>query len=549
MTAHLSRRSLQRRALPLAAVALAGTLLVGSAQADSPTPADPTLTADLDAILSDARLANAQAGVVVVDAATGQPVYQHQPNALLTPASTMKTVTSTAALDLLGADHRFTTEVRTAGTRRGGVLVGDLVLRGGGDPSLRPQDLDDLAAKVAAAGITTVTGRVLADGSRYDNTPLGPGWAWDDEPYSYSPQISGLTLAPDAEYTMDAVQVTVTPGEAGKPAQVALNPAEAPMKLSGQITTGAAGSGSSADVERKRGVNELALTGSVAAGSAPAVFWTTVENPTVYTGDVFAGALARHGVRVVRPVAQATGSETSDALASHDSATIGELMAPMLKLSNNGIAEHLTKEIGKVKGGQGSWTAGLTQIKAYLKANGLELPAGRQVDGSGLSRYDLITPAKMNGLLQVARTKPWFQQWYDALPVAGNPARMVGGTLTARMRGTAAQDNVHAKSGSMSGVDNLAGYVTAPDGRQLVFTVMVSNFAGTSPRPLIDAIAVRLATGHPAAPSTAPSTAPAAPKSLTAPGARAAQDAPAAAPADAPEGGTRWEDCEQLARC
>lgn len=534
---------LRRRTLPFAAVALAATLLAGSAQADTPTPADPSLAADIDAILSDARLANAQAGVEVLDTTTGQVVYQHQANALLTPASTLKNATAAAALDLLGPDHVFTTEIRTTGNQYGSILNGDLVLRGGGDPTLLAQDLDDLAAKVAAAGITTVTGRVLADGSRYDSTPLGPGWAWDDEPYSYSPQISGLTVSTDTEYTMDNVQVTVTPGAAGEAAKITLNPAEAPVKLTGQVTTGAAGSAGSADAERKRGVNEIALSGSIPAGAAPASYWATVEDPTTFTGAVFAGALARHGVTVLRPVKAATGAEPSQPLLSHDSQPLAKLILPMLKISNNGMAEHLVKELGKVKGGQGSWSAGVTQVKSFLQANGLGTPVGRQVDGSGLSRYDLTTPAKMTGLLKVAQDRPWFQSWYDALPVAGNPGRMVGGTLANRMRGTAAENNVHAKTGSMSGVDNITGYATAPDGRRLAFTVMASNFAGTSPRPLLDAIAVRLAAG--------PAAAPAITKSLKAP---APAQAPALAPSlrNAPSDDsftTRWDDCETLGRC
>ncbi|GAA1214887.1 D-alanyl-D-alanine carboxypeptidase/D-alanyl-D-alanine-endopeptidase [Kitasatospora nipponensis] len=527
---------LQRRTLPLAAVMLAASLLVGSAQADTPAPADPTLTADLGAILADARLTNAQAGVQVIDADTGQVLYQHQPDALLTPASTLKTVTSAAALELLGADHRFTTEVRTAGSVYGRVLVGDLLLRGGGDPSLRPGDLDDLAARVADSGITTVTGRVLADGTRYDSTPYGPGWAWDDQPYTYSPQISGLTVAPDSEYTMDTVQVTVTPGaNAGDDARVSLSPAEAPMQLDGRITTGAAGSTTTADVERRRSVNSLDLNGSLPIGAAPVTFWQTVENPAVYTGDVFAGALERHGVHVVHDdVRAATGTEATQPLASHDSAPLSELIVPMLKLSNNGMAEHLTKEIGKVKAGQGTWTAGITQIKSFLAANGLTTPAGRQVDGSGLSRYDLITPAKMTALLKAAQTKPWYQAWYNALPVAGNPDRLVGGTLANRMRGTAAANNVHAKTGSMSGVDNLTGYVTTPDGHHLAFTAMLNNFTGPVPHDILDAVAVRLATGH-----QAPTTSPAAPRSLMAP----------APGSTTPDSGTRWEDCESLHRC
>ncbi|GAA2147322.1 D-alanyl-D-alanine carboxypeptidase/D-alanyl-D-alanine-endopeptidase [Kitasatospora kazusensis] len=534
---------IRRRTLPFAAVALAATLLAGSAQADSPSPADPALTADIDAILADARLAGAQAGVEVLDTSTGQVVYQHQADSLLTPASTLKNVTSAAALDLLGPDHVFTTEVRTTGDRYGSVLDGDLVLRGGGDPTLLTQDLDDLAAKVAAAGITTVTGRVLADGSRYDNVPLGPGWAWDDEPVSYSPQISGLTVSTDAEYTMDNVQVTVTPGTQGGPANISLNPAETPVQLVGQVTTGAAGSPATAYATRLNGVNQIALSGSLPVGAAPATYWTTVADPTTLTGDVFAGALARHGVNVFNPVRTATGSETSQPLLSHDSQPLANVILPMLKISNNGMAEQLIKEIGKVKGGQGSWATGVAQVKGFLAANGLASPVGRQVDGSGLSRYDLISPAKMTGLLKVAATKPWFQSWYDALPVAGNPDRMVGGTLANRMRGTAAVNNVHAKTGSMSGVDNITGYATTPDGRRLAFTVMVNNFAGVTPRPLLDAIAVRLAAGPAAAPAIA--------KSLKAPApaqaplrARAAHNAPADDSFT-----TRWDDCETLSHC
>ncbi|WP_052681741.1 D-alanyl-D-alanine carboxypeptidase/D-alanyl-D-alanine endopeptidase [Saccharothrix sp. ST-888] len=527
---------LHRRTLPLAAVALAVSVLAGSAQADTPSPADPTLAADLDAILANPVMAGDETGVQVVDLGSGKVVYQHQADAYLTPASTMKTITSAAALDLLGPDYEFTTEVRTTGTRKGSVLNGDLVLKGGGDPSLLPQDLEDLAAKVAAAGITKVNGRVLADGSRYDNVPLGQGWAWDDEPYSYSPQISGLTIATDSEYVMDTVKVTVTPGKEGEAAKVSLFPAEAPMKFSGQITTGAAGSAQSADVQRERALNVLALTGSVPAGGAPASFLATVEDPTRYTGQVFAGALARHGVTVGKGVTAATGRETSKALAGHDSRPLAELMPPLLKLSNNGIAEHLTKEMGKVKGGQGSWAAGVNQVGGFLKANGLADPAGRQVDGSGLSRYDLVTAGKMTGLLKVAAGKPWFKSWYDALPIAGNPARMVGGTLAARMQGTAATNNVHAKTGSMSGVDNISGYATAPDGRKLAFTVLVNNYAGPRPRAVLDAIAVRLAAG----PAKAPSG--------KAPAQRIAPElAPSGRSAEVPT--TRWEECETLGRC
>ncbi|MFD9129947.1 D-alanyl-D-alanine carboxypeptidase/D-alanyl-D-alanine-endopeptidase, partial [Kitasatospora sp. NPDC059571] len=189
-------------------------------------------------------------------------------------------------------------------------------------------------------------------------------------------------------------------------------------------------------------------------------------------------------------------------IARHDSAPLSALMVPFLKLSNNGIAEHLVKEIGRVAAGTGSWPAGLDRIRDFVHRAGLEPTAARQSDGSGLSRHNLLTASRLTALFGYARTRPWFRSWYDALPVAGDTRRMVGGTLTNRMRGTAAAGRVHAKTGSMTGVDALAGYVDRADGRTLAFAVLLNNFAGDSPRPVLDAFAVRLAgdTATPSAP-------------------------------------------------
>ncbi|WP_282202986.1 D-alanyl-D-alanine carboxypeptidase/D-alanyl-D-alanine endopeptidase [Kitasatospora fiedleri] len=271
------------------------------------------------------------------------------------------------------------------------------------------------------------------------------------------------------------------------------------MKITGSVTTGPAGGDYSVDVTRRHGTGEIVLSGSLPADNGPDDEWVTVDDPAEATAHVFAAALARHGVRVLglpgREPAATTTPAGARQVAHHDSAPLGDLLVPFLKLSNNGIAEHLVKELGRTGAGQGSWPAGLARIADFLHRNGLDTTPTRQADGSGLSRYDLVTADRYTALLTYARTQPWFATWYEALPIAGNPDRMVGGSLATRMQGTAAAGNVHAKTGSMSGVNTLAGYVTSPEGRKLAFAVLVNDFVAPSPRPVIDQIAVRLATG------------------------------------------------------
>ncbi|WP_371493995.1 D-alanyl-D-alanine carboxypeptidase/D-alanyl-D-alanine-endopeptidase [Kitasatospora sp. NBC_00374] len=492
-----SRLPVRLLSVPLAAVLV---VLVPAGSAPGTVGRTPgavrTLAADLDRLLADARLTGAQVSALVTDPATGEVVYEHAPGALLLPASTQKTVTAAAALDLLGPDHRFRTDVLAAGRRTGGVVDGDLVLRGGGDPSLLAADLDDLARQVADGGVTSVGGGVLADASRYDDVPLGPNWAWDDQAAYYSPQISALTLTTDGDYDPGTVRLTVTPGDApGRPAAVRVTPAEAPVHLSGQVRTGAAGSERTVDVARRPGGNELVLSGSVPADADPGDEWIAVDRPAVLAATVFAAALARHGVTVHGPVAEGPAPEGGTELASHDSAPVSALMTPFLKLSNNGIAEHLIKEIGRVRADEGSWAAGTDEVRAFLHRGGLETGEARQVDGSGLSRHNLLSARRLTALLAFARRQSWFSTWYDALPVAGDARRMVGGTLTNRLRGTAAEGRVHAKTGSMTGVDALTGYVERPDGQPLAFAVIVNNFTATGPRSVIDAFVLRLAGG------------------------------------------------------
>jgi D-alanyl-D-alanine carboxypeptidase/D-alanyl-D-alanine-endopeptidase (penicillin-binding protein 4) len=209
--------------------------------------------------------------------------------------------------------------------------------------------------------------------------------------------------------------------------------------------------------------------------------------------------LGRDKLSIATPAAART-------LAAHESMTLAELMVPFLKLSNNGHAEVLVKAIGRKLSGQGTWSAGLAGMRTTLTAMGMDMATMRQSDGSGLTRFNLVPPAEIADLLAAAKGKPWFTKWYDALPIAGNAERFVGGTLRSRMRNTPAANNVHAKTGSLTGVSGLSGYVTDADGHVLVFSILLNNYlvSGTSVKTGIeDRIAVALAGfSRTAAPAT-----------------------------------------------
>jgi D-alanyl-D-alanine carboxypeptidase/D-alanyl-D-alanine-endopeptidase (penicillin-binding protein 4) len=461
---------------------------------------------DLDAILATPSLAGSDVGLVVRKASTGEVLYTRQSDRRRQPASNNKLLTSTAALDLLGTGYRFHTTVESAARRTGPVLAGDMYLRGGGDPTMLAIDYDALAASVASSGIRVVTGKVLGDDSFFDRVRLGTGWAWDDEPYYYDAQISGLTIAPDTDFDAGSIIVRVTPGAPGAAPAVTLDPPNGYVHVVSTATTGAAGSASTLAVDREHGGNTITVSGAIPAGAAPDEEFMAVWEPTGLATAVFRDALARHGVRVLG--ASGTGGTPPGAavLAKHDSIDVGQLLTPFLKLSNNMHAETLVKAAGRQATGRGTWPDGEATIDKALTQLGVDPNRLSTWDGSGLSRMDQVAPDQVASLLLAARSKPWFAQFYAALPVAGNPDRMVGGTLRSRMHGTPAEGKVRAKTGSLTGVSALSGYVTAADGEELVFS-MISNQTLGSPRAVEDAVAIRLAEysgaadqRHPAAP-------------------------------------------------
>lgn len=469
--------------------------LTSAQPAQAPAAVQQTpLTEQLDALLADPRFTGSQVGLVVREASTGEEVYDRNGGSRLLPASNIKLFTSAAAMDLLGPEFRFHTDALAAAPVLDGKLRGDLYLKGYGDPTALESDYQALAKQVAAAGIRRVDGDLVADDSYFDSVRLGPFWSWDDEPFYYSAQTSALTVAPNTDYDSGTVIVESTPGTSvGAPVQLRLVPETSAVQLVSTATTGAAGSANTLSIEREHGSNVVRVTGSVPLGAGTGQEWVTVWEPAGYAADVFRRALQSAGVEVRGRIRSGATPDGTRRLGRDESMTVGELMTPFLKLSNNMHAEALVKTMGAVAAGNGSWSAGLVPVAGYLSSVGVDTGTLRLTDGSGLSRADNLTADAIADLLVAARAEPWFEQWYASLPIAGNPDRFVGGTLRSRMRGTPAENNVHAKTGSLTGVTALSGYVTDADGRKLVFSMMSNNYL-SSPRTVEDAVAVTLAS-------------------------------------------------------
>jgi D-alanyl-D-alanine carboxypeptidase/D-alanyl-D-alanine-endopeptidase (penicillin-binding protein 4) len=508
------RYSLAALLLTAATVGLLGITASGMAPQVSASADDP-LGKDLDAILADPSLHGGDVGLVVRRAADGSVLYSSQSGRRGQPASTTKLVSSAAAFEVLGPDHRFTTGVHALGE---GPVVDNLYLRGTGDPTMLAADYDALAGQVAARGVKIVRGELVADDTWFDNVRLGSGWAWDDEPYYYSGQISALTVSPDPDFDAGSVIVRVAPAAPGAPAAVDTDPPTDYVRIENNTVTGPAGSESTVSVDRRHGTNTFTVTGSIPADGATRADYMAVSEPTGLAASIFRAALARHGVRVAGKTSTGATPPGSRTLAERRSMPLRELAVPFLKLSNNMHAEILVKSAGRAAYGEGSWQAGLRAYADKFGGLGLDKDDLYFVDGSGLSRMDHVSPDQLTSLLLAAKGKPWFPAWYQALPIAGNPDRLIGGTLRNRMRGTLAENNVHAKTGSLTGVSGLAGYVTSAGGEELVFAMISNNVLGGRTKALEDAVAVRLAGYLGDADVSRPAFVPTPPRQVPAPG-------------------------------
>lgn len=442
-------------------------LLWSLAFAFAQTPSE--LNAGIEKLLSAPWIKYGYCGVMARSLENGETLYAREAERMMIPASNTKLITSAAAISILGPDYRYKTQVLAiGGLKSGDALEGDLILQGGGDPVLSWQDLKTLALQVKQAGISAING-IYYDDTFLDAERYGFGWNIDDESYGYQAQISGLSVE------RNALTLFVSPGAKEEdPVKIRLNPPTDYVILHNSARTGAANTPRTVSVTRWRAVNWIEITGSLPLTAGEVSMGRfSVENPSRFAATLFRDALRSAGVTVKRnqPMALLFTPPKPRVIAEHVSPPMSEIIALLNKPSDNLIAETLIKTIGKEKRGVGSTSAGMAVVNQFLREAGLDMNAAQFVDGSGLSRMNMVSAENLTRLLEHMRRSPHYEVFKASLPVIG-----VDGTLGSRLRNTEIQGKVFAKTGSLYRVSSLSGYLTAKSGKQYVFSIMMNAF-------------------------------------------------------------------------
>jgi D-alanyl-D-alanine carboxypeptidase/D-alanyl-D-alanine-endopeptidase (penicillin-binding protein 4) len=464
-----------------ARIAAAAVAIAWMAAAPAPAmraaPADG-LAARLGAIF-DTGTVNALWAVKVVSLDTGAVLFERNPRLLVMPASTMKVVTLAVAADRLGWDARFTTRLETTGTVTDGVLTGDLIVTGGGDPTIgeredAPRVLDDWACRLATLGIRRVEGRLVGDDDAFPDQALGTGWAWDDLPFGFAAPTGAL------QYHESAAQVVITAGpRPDTPASIRLEPAGTDLVVTGQVWTTAPDVPALVYTSRRLSSRTLEVSGTVPRSDRDYVRNVAVDNPTRAFLGAFRDALVRNGIAVTGESVDvddlaAKPPAIRTVLLTHESPPLAEIAVRLMKTSQNLIAETLMTRIGLVSDTPDvdPMTAARGAYERTLAAWGVPADSIVVADGSGLSRYDLLTAeALVVVLTQMARDPRHAAPFEASLPIMG-----VDGTLERRQRNTVLEGRVRAKTGTISNVRALAGFLTTQGGERLAFAVVANNF-------------------------------------------------------------------------
>jgi serine-type D-Ala-D-Ala carboxypeptidase/endopeptidase (penicillin-binding protein 4) len=458
------------------------------------------LKSKIDQIIAESpALSHAFAGIEVLNLKDGKILYQLNADHLFVPASNMKLFTSALALERLGPDYLFHT--RIAADRpldADGTLAADLIFVGGGDPSLSGRAypyqyragaspaadysfraVDDLADQLVSHGLKRVDGDIVGDDRRYVWEPHAGVWSAGDATWDYGAPVSALIVDDNS------LAVTVRPGRrAGDPARVTVSPAFEYFSIDNRVRTVLRGE-SKVRFERPSG-RQLHVWGTLRAGGPGTTELLAVDDPALYAAAVLRDALERRGVAIRgRAVArhrfsddgQTAATELPVVLAERTSPPLSELLEVLDKESQNLHAEVMLREVGFAKKQVGSREAGLAEMEAFLARDaGIPKSSFEFTDGSGLSRTTLVEPDAVVRLLAYMYKSSDRKLWLSLLPIAG-----ADGTLARRFDDRPEARAIHAKTGTLTHVRAISGYVIAPDRDPLAFSLLVNNYDAPGP--------------------------------------------------------------------
>jgi D-alanyl-D-alanine carboxypeptidase/D-alanyl-D-alanine-endopeptidase (penicillin-binding protein 4) len=438
----------------------------------------------INRLLNDPSMLHASVSISIIDTGTGKviPGYDSQRN--LVPASIMKLITTAAALELLGPEYTFTTTIGYSGTidNTTKTLKGDLIIKGGGDPCLGSEYFDSFygdfiskwSSEIRQMGIDKIEGSIISDDSFYDYEPVPSKWLWEDMGNYYGAGTYGLSIF-DNYYS-----VHFRTSKAGsKPEITAINPTFAKKKISNFLVSGdtrdegylfAAPYGDntwvSGTIPENR--NDFILKGSIS--DPPLLAAKLLHEKLMSSGVVISGEPSTR--RLLNEPDNYEVKTITETISPH----LHEIINVLNHESINLYAESLTKHMGLVYKNEGSTESGIAVIKEFLNHAGIDTEGIKIVDGSGLSPVNYINASELAKLLlYMKKNSKYFKNYLESFPEAGKP-----GTLNSYFTDPFFKNRLRLKTGSMTGVRSFAGYVTANSGKEMIITIIVNNYSGSS---------------------------------------------------------------------
>jgi D-alanyl-D-alanine carboxypeptidase/D-alanyl-D-alanine-endopeptidase (penicillin-binding protein 4) len=497
----------------VAAVTVLASLSPALAIAATNAPAAstiPELQERLQSYVSQPRFDAALWGIKAVSLDSGKTLFEHNPQKLFSPASNSKLYTVAMALSRLGTDYRIKTSLYTTGRAdSSGVLNGDLVVYGRGDPTINArvhgndvfQALEPLVATLTNAGIKRVTGNLVADTSFIHGEPWGSGWDWQDAEDYYGAEISALT------FNDNYFQLIVKPGAAaGGPCLLELAPPCSYITLANHTTTTDTSGRSRISTFRPLERNTIFVGGSMGMKDSDYSTDVTCHAPAGVFLYFMKEAMAKYGIAIggnivvpdpEDPDDRGAGVSKASQIGHMESLPMSDIAREIMKPSQNLYTDLILAQVGEQQRNGGTpWrmtseSLGIRELNRFLGEAGVKSGDVHFEEGSGLSRNNLTTPRATVALLAYASKQPYATVYRDALPVAG-----VDGTLRRRLKGTPAENNMHAKTGTLRWAISLSGYVTTAGGDHLAFSIMLNRYPGGSSegRADVDEIATMLAS-------------------------------------------------------
>ena len=421
---------------------------------------------------------SATIGISIYNATTGENIYSYNENKSLIPASIQKLLTTSAGFEELGANFRFRTSIGYVGELdKKGVLQGDVVIVGGGDPILgsyryKQTAIDSVFAKwceiLSVMGVKVIGGHLSFDASIYDDRPLHDSWMWGDIGNYYGCGVHGLNIHENMYFAhfdagtainQKATLVNVTPKDINLISEV-------------NVKTGEAGSGDRVVIYGPPIDNVRLCTGTVPLGKKNFKIRGSLPNPPKTCAELFAKYLNKNGIAVANDVIE-TSKNGRDITMVFDyySPSYAEIVAYANQTSNNIYVESIYKYLGYKKYKIGTFETGSQAINDYLRLHNLSTKGIRIVDGSGLSRMNMMTARFMTDFLTEVSKQPYYTDYLGTLSQIGK-----SGTAKNMLKNTNLKRDIYIKSGSMNGIKSYAGYIVGNNGDVITFCFMVNNF-------------------------------------------------------------------------